>query len=507
MRRTRLALVVSGVWLVTLAAAGSACAVLGFGTPGLSAAAALAVLATAVTFLLARRADRQADNRLALLAQAVGVKPSEGTSIEAIVSALAQRLERTNQFKLAFQHLQRPAVIATTGGEILVVSQGLAALDPHIAEGQTVETLFGSRVLLGGGGVAQEELVLLAGRRFIMQRQLVGPSRMVLELLPAGHFVGDDELDAFTGAIAGGQSGFRFDTRAAHSSVVLQAFNDSLEVFDAASHGIDQLCAGGPVDSAITESNSGFGPQLRVLDDAVAALTAERDEERDVREMLEGKLGAIARAIDGYRAAASRMGELASATQAGFAVASKAVSTSRTRMAAARQLEREAKAMASSAATAARRTHQAAGGVDLATAQIDKMIAAIEDVSFRTNLLALNAAVEAARAGETGAGFAVVAEEVRTLAQTTSRTAKDIRTLVGHSRSQSEIGVSESDGLTKILVGLETHLRNLSNESDMIAGALEEGDGALGQVDVQVNAVGEEARRALQLPARTKRPA
>ena len=52
------------------------------------------------------------------------------------------------------------------------------------------------------------------------------------------------------------------------------------------------------------------------------------------------------------------------------------------------------------------------------------MVAAIEDVSFRTNLLALNAAVEAARAGEKGAGFAVVADEVRMLAQSTQKTAQ-----------------------------------------------------------------------------------
>lgn len=87
---------------------------------------------------------------------------------------------------------------------------------------------------------------------------------------------------------------------------------------------------------------------------------------------------------------------------------------------------------------AARRTHLAVGGVDKATAEIDRMVAAIEDVSFRTNLWALNAAVEAARAGEKGAGFAVVAEEVRTLAQSTQKTAKEIRALVVHSRGQAE---------------------------------------------------------------------
>src|SRR5690606_28903479 len=159
-------------------------------------------------------------------------------------------------------------------------------------------------------------------------------------------------------------------------------------------------------------------------------------------------------------------------------------------------------ALTSDAALAAERARISADGVGIATAEIDKLVTAIEDVSARTNLLALNAAVEAARAGEKGAGFAVVAEEVRVLAQAAQRAVKDIRVVVGGSREQSGASISEAGAIRDILAGLNRHLENLSNETDMIAGALDVGSGAVTRLDGHVEAVGKEAAKALLLPKR-----
>src|SRR5919201_594192 len=71
-----------------------------------------------------------------------------------------------------------------------------------------------------------------------------------------------------------------------------------------------------------------------------------------------------------------------------------------------------------------------------AAARIEQVVKVIGRIAFDTNLLALNASIEAARAGQHGRGFAVLAQEIRKLSESTAREAKQITDLVGGVRQR-----------------------------------------------------------------------
>ncbi len=138
--------------------------------------------------------------------------------------------------------------------------------------------------------------------------------------------------------------------------------------------------------------------------------------------------------------------------------------------------------IAATAVSEADRTNATVQGLAQSAHKIGDVVKLIQDIASQTNLLALNATIEAARAGEAGKGFAVVASEVKALANQTAKATEDISAQI--SRIQGETGEA-----VDAIKGIGTTIRQMSEIAAAIAAAVEQQGAATRDISSNIQEV------------------
>jgi methyl-accepting chemotaxis protein len=231
-----------------------------------------------------------------------------------------------------------------------------------------------------------------------------------------------------------------------------------------------------------------FNAAIEIVREALVGAAGEAEAiQREVEDLARGADDLARRGQEqtaGLEAATGGLGGLTEAARAALVEARRAGGV----VGAAKGEAEQGDLVVRQAAGAMEQIHQLAQ-------QITQIVGVMDEIAFQTNILALNAGVEAARSGEAGRGFAIVAQEVRALAQRSATAAKEIRGLITASASQVGVGVDlvgrTSQALGRILgqvAEMDAVVAGLAAAAEAQAGGLAQVGAVVGRLDQSTQA-------------------
>ena len=298
------------------------------------------------------------------------------------------------------------------------------------------------------------------------QKQAQNEVEKLIKAAAAGQLAERIKTDAFTGA----------------SKELTESFNRLLDSVATPLHeaqGVLTALAANDLTKSMTGAYQGEFDQMK--NSLNSALTNLSSTVTTVRDAVEAVTAGSEQITKGSEDLSQRTAEQASALEETSASMEEMTSTVKQNADNAKQANQLAIADKGGAVTT--KAVEAMGEINKSSKKIADIITVIDEIAFQTNLLALNAAVEAARAGEHGRDFAVVAAEVRNLAQRSATAAKEIKGLINESIQRVTDGSALVDQSGKTLSEIVNSVKRVTDIIAEITAASQEQASGIDQVN------------------------